>query len=94
MPDGKPAGVRCVQLSPDNQCEIYGRPDRPAVCLSYQASESCGTDRVVVTPGEVQLMAGPSSANLPLRASFSIVGAAATLAARTVHLTTSKVAYR
>jgi len=45
MPDGKPAGVRCVQLSPDNQCEIYGRPDRPAVCLSYQASESCGTDR-------------------------------------------------
>ena len=45
MPDGKPAGVGCVQLSSDNQCEIYGRPDRPAVCLTYQASESCGMDR-------------------------------------------------
>jgi Fe-S-cluster containining protein len=45
MPDGKPAGVRCVQLSQDNRCKIYGSTDRPAVCLSYQASESCGTDR-------------------------------------------------
>ncbi len=45
MPEGKPAGVRCVQLSPDNQCTIYGRTDRPAVCLSYQASESCGVNR-------------------------------------------------
>jgi beta-glucosidase len=47
---------------------------------------------LVVTPGEVQLMAGPSSANLPLTASFAIVGVAVTLAARTVHLTSSGVA--
>jgi hypothetical protein len=47
---------------------------------------------LVVTPGEVQLMAGPSSANLPLTASFAIVGEAVTLAARTVHLTSSGVA--
>lgn len=45
MPEGKPAGVRCVQLSPDNHCKIHGRTDRPAVCLSYQASESCGVNR-------------------------------------------------
>ncbi len=45
MLEGKPAGVRCIQLSPDNLCAIYGRPDRPAVCFSYQASESCGVNR-------------------------------------------------
>ena len=45
MEDGKPAGIRCVQLTPDNRCRIYGHPDRPAVCSSYHASESCGTNR-------------------------------------------------
>ncbi|MGC1454934.1 MAG: YkgJ family cysteine cluster protein [Nitrospirota bacterium] len=45
MPDGKPAGVRCVQLTPENRCGIYGQPGRPAVCSSYQSSESCGTNR-------------------------------------------------
>lgn len=45
MPEGKGAGVRCVQLTVDNQCGIYGQIDRPAVCSSYRASESCGTDR-------------------------------------------------
>src|SRR4051812_1306627 len=44
MPDGKPAGVRCVQLSPDNRCKIFGRPERPAVCASLRPSEEmCGT---------------------------------------------------
>ncbi len=43
MPDGKPAGVRCVQLSPDNLCMIFGRPERPAVCSSLRPSEEmCG----------------------------------------------------
>ncbi|QBB72352.1 YkgJ family cysteine cluster protein [Pseudolysobacter antarcticus] len=32
MPHGKPAGVRCVQLSADNRCLIFGRPERPKVC--------------------------------------------------------------
>jgi uncharacterized protein len=32
MPDGKPAGVRCAQLSEDNRCRIFGLPERPAVC--------------------------------------------------------------
>jgi len=45
MPDGKPAGIRCVQLTPENRCGIYGQIDRPAVCLSYRASESCGANR-------------------------------------------------
>jgi len=43
MPDGKPAGVRCVQLSPDNCCLIYDKPERPAVCLGLRPQEEmCG----------------------------------------------------
>ena len=46
MPDGKPAGVRCVQLSDDNRCLLFGRPERPAVCVSLRASaEMCGESR-------------------------------------------------
>lgn len=43
MPNGKPAGVRCVQLDEDNRCRIFGRPERPAVCGGLQPSpEMCG----------------------------------------------------
>ncbi|MDF2611061.1 MAG: hypothetical protein K0R92_2535 [Lachnospiraceae bacterium] len=43
MPYGKPAGVRCIQLSADNKCRIFGKSDRPAVCGSLKASkEMCG----------------------------------------------------
>lgn len=43
MPNGKPAGVRCVQLGEDNLCRIFGRPERPAVCAGFAAEPSvCG----------------------------------------------------
>lgn len=43
MPKGKPAGVRCIQLTGDNRCKIFGSPLRPAVCASLQPSRSmCG----------------------------------------------------
>jgi len=43
MPAGKPAGVRCVQLTPDNRCKLFGRPERPAVCASLRPSPTmCG----------------------------------------------------
>jgi Fe-S-cluster containining protein len=43
MPDGKPAGARCVQLAPDNLCRIFGSPDRPEVCNRLRPSrEMCG----------------------------------------------------
>ncbi|WP_159700571.1 YkgJ family cysteine cluster protein [Massilia sp. 9I] len=46
MPDGKPAGVRCVQLGEDERCRIFGRPERPAVCGGLQpSSEMCGSSR-------------------------------------------------
>ncbi len=44
MPQGKPAGVRCIQLTPENLCSLYGKPERPDVCESYRASEEfCGS---------------------------------------------------
>ncbi len=46
MPDGKPAGVRCVQLDDDQRCRIFGRPERPAFCASLRPSpDMCGTHR-------------------------------------------------
>jgi Fe-S-cluster containining protein len=46
MTDGKSAGVRCRQLTDDYRCRLFGKPGRPAVCLSYQATEEfCGATR-------------------------------------------------
>ena len=46
MPNGKPAGVRCVQLRDDLSCAIFGQPERPRCCSGLQAStEMCGTSR-------------------------------------------------
>lgn len=46
MPNGKPAGVRCVQLTDTNGCAIFGHPSRPAFCAGLQASvEMCGPSR-------------------------------------------------
>lgn len=47
MPFGKPAGVRCVQLTDDNRCRLFGQPERPAVCGSLKpSSDMCGSDPV------------------------------------------------
>jgi Fe-S-cluster containining protein len=46
MPEGKPAGVRCAQLTDDDRCAFFGRPERPAFCASLQPSaEMCGGSR-------------------------------------------------
>lgn len=46
MPQGKPAGVPCVQLDEAGRCRIFGRPERPAVCGGLQPSpEMCGDSR-------------------------------------------------
>lgn len=43
MPNGKAAGERCIQLSGDNQCQLFGLPERPKVCLDFRpSSELCG----------------------------------------------------
>jgi len=46
MPQGKPAGVRCVQLDDAERCRLFGQPERPAVCLSLRpTAEMCGNER-------------------------------------------------
>ncbi|WP_345534151.1 YkgJ family cysteine cluster protein [Viridibacterium curvum] len=46
MPQGKPAGVPCVQLTPDLRCAVFGKPERPAFCGGLQPSaEMCGDGR-------------------------------------------------
>ena len=44
MPEGKPAGVRCIHLKEDLSCGIYLQ--RPQVCRDFQAEEIiCGQNR-------------------------------------------------
>ena len=46
MPQGKPAGERCVQLLPDYRCALFGKPERPAVCVSLRPTPAmCGANR-------------------------------------------------
>ena len=46
MPQGKPAGLRCVQLTDDYRCAIFGQAERPAVCASLRPMpEMCGSSR-------------------------------------------------
>lgn len=39
MPEGKPSGVRCIQLTSDNKCMLFGKPERPKVCIGLQPSD-------------------------------------------------------
>lgn len=46
MPNGKPGGVRCVQLTDDNRCQVFGSPLRPKVCEAFRpASDTCGENQ-------------------------------------------------
>ena len=46
MPQGKPAGEKCVQLDENMRCKIFGHPDRPPVCGSLQPNpDMCGDSR-------------------------------------------------
>jgi hypothetical protein len=46
MPEGKLAGVACVQLDEHLQCRLFSDPRRPTVCASLQPSvEMCGQTR-------------------------------------------------
>lgn len=63
MPNGKPAGVRCIQLSEDNRCKIFGLPERPACCAGLQASlEMCGSAReeAITWISKLELLTAPS----------------------------------
>ncbi len=43
MPNGKPAGERCIHLDANLRCEIFADPRRPPVCSQFKAEELfCG----------------------------------------------------
>ena len=44
MPNGKKAGERCINLSKENLCILFGQANRPAVCGEFKATiDVCGT---------------------------------------------------
>jgi Fe-S-cluster containining protein len=46
MPNGKPAGVPCIQLDDELRCKVFGTQKRPAFCGGLQPSaEMCGESR-------------------------------------------------
>ena len=43
MKGGKPAGVRCVHLTPDRKCSIHETGEYPGVCARLTpTAEMCG----------------------------------------------------
>ena len=63
MPQGKPAGVRCIQLDADNRCLIFGRPERPAVCSGLMPSvEMCGAsqEEAIIWLSRLELATSPA----------------------------------
>jgi Fe-S-cluster containining protein len=46
MVDGKPAGVRCINLLDDLRCSIYNTTDKPKVCNDFNAEpDFCGSSQ-------------------------------------------------
>ncbi len=46
MPDGKPAGVRCIHLLDNYRCSIYDMTSKPKVCTDFKPEqEFCGKNR-------------------------------------------------
>ena len=46
MPEGKPAGIRCLNLDDDFRCRLYGTTERPSVCMNFKAEPLiCGNSR-------------------------------------------------
>lgn len=46
MANGKPPGVRCTQLTEDNKCKLFGKPERPSFCVGLKPSEEmCGLNQ-------------------------------------------------
>ena len=44
MPDGKKAGVRCINLKDDYRCAVYNDPGYPKVCSDFNAEPAfCGS---------------------------------------------------
>jgi Fe-S-cluster containining protein len=68
LPGGKPAGVRCINLSDGNICMIYNRKDYPKVCRDLKPSqEMCGSsfEEAVAYLTELERLTGPHAPKRP-----------------------------
>jgi len=46
MPNGKPAGVRCIHLTETNACALFGDARRPQFCADLKPEpQMCGDSR-------------------------------------------------
>jgi Fe-S-cluster containining protein len=57
MPEGKAAGERCIQLSSENLCQLFGLPERPQVCADFGAEHwVCGdtNDQALIILAELE----------------------------------------
>ncbi len=46
MPYGKPAGIKCIHLTEDYRCALYGSKLRPEVCREFRPDPMiCGSNR-------------------------------------------------
>lgn len=58
----KPAGERCIHLSDQNLCQIFGHPDRPKTCQNFKAdADFCGTntEEAIATLSELEILTSP-----------------------------------
>lgn len=63
MENGKPAGVKCIHLLDNNLCRLFGLPDRPQVCSTFQADEMfCGTSAAEALIN-IRMLEGATSGN-------------------------------
>ncbi len=66
MPHGKPAGVRCVHLTTDGRCRLFGRPERPLVCSRFEPEPAfCGAtaSEAMLLLTQLEQATAPSSPN-------------------------------
>ncbi|MCC6613313.1 MAG: YkgJ family cysteine cluster protein [Anaerolineae bacterium] len=62
MPNGKPAGVRCVQLTDDNRCRLFGLPERPEICVRLRPMlDICGEtdEEALILLTELEILTRP-----------------------------------
>ena len=70
MPDGKPAGLRCVNLDETYRCTIWNTSEYPAVCRAlHPEPEMCGADRdeALAALRELEARTQPDISLVPLQ---------------------------
>ena len=62
MPNGKPAGVPCVNLDESLDCKLFNHSSRPDFCLRLQAAaDMCGDsrDQALITLYQLETLTNP-----------------------------------